>query len=233
MKSGLLSHLIKLLPFQTDKQIDAEPFMLLFVGLGNPGDQYKGNRHNVGFMAVDEIANMHGFGPWKTKFQGKISEGFINDVNGVRIKTLLLKPQTFYNESGRSVGEAMKFYKIPPEKTVIFHDELDLAPGRVRMKVGGGHSGNNGMRSIMAQASKEVRRTRLGIGHPGDKSRVQGHVLSDFAKAESKMLEDMLDACARAIHFLATGDDERFQAEVMRLAPAPKEDMSRRGPKPN
>ncbi len=226
--TSLLSKLLALLPFAKSHQRDAEPFMLLLVGLGNPGDQYKGNRHNIGFMAIDAIADMHGFGPWKSKFQGKISEGFLTDANGGRVKTLLLKPTTFYNDSGRSVGEAMNFFKISADQTVIFHDEIDLAPGRVRMKIGGGHSGNNGMRSIMAQASKDVRRTRLGVGHPGDKSRVQGHVLSDFAKSEAKWLDDMLDACARAIHFLAAGDDERFQAEVMRLAPAPKEDMSRR-----
>ncbi len=226
--SGLLSKLRTLLPFANKTNESVEPAMLLLVGLGNPGDQYKGNRHNVGFMAIDAIASMHNFGPWKTKFQGKISEGFITDANGERVKTLLLKPTTFYNDSGRSVGEAMNFFKISSENVMVFHDEIDLAPGRVRVKVGGGHSGNNGMRSIMAQASKDVRRTRLGVGHPGDKSLVQSHVLSDFAKSEVKWLDDMLDSCARSIHFLAANDDERFQAEVMRLAPAPKEDMSRR-----
>lgn len=202
--------------------------MLLFVGLGNPGDKYKGNRHNIGFMTLDHIAEFHNFGPWRDKFQGKVSEGYVSTGDGGRIKAMLLKPQTFYNESGRAVGEAVKFFKLSAEQVVVFHDEIDLAPGRVRMKQGGGHSGNNGMRSIMAHISKDVRRVRLGVGHPGHKDKVQGHVLSDFPKADQNWKNDMLDACARALPFLATNDDDRYQAEVMRLAPAPKADQSRR-----
>ncbi len=203
--------------------------MLLITGLGNPGEKYAGNRHNIGFMTVDAIAQAYNFGPWRDKFQGKVCEGLVDLPEGGRQKVLLLKPQTFYNESGRSVGEAMNFYKIHAESVVVFHDEIDLAPGRLRMKVGGGHSGNNGMRSIIAQADKDVRRARMGVGHPGDKSKVQSHVLSDFSKSDkTNWFDTMLDACCRALPFLVAGDDERFQAEVMRLAPAPKADQSRR-----
>ena len=142
---------------------------------------------------------------------------------------MLLKPQTFYNESGRAVGEAMRFFKLQADQVVVFHDEIDLAPGRVRMKTGGGHSGNNGIRSIIQHVSNQVRRTRLGVGHPGHKSLVQGHVLSDFAKSDAQWVDAMFDATARALPFLAVGDDDRYQADVMRLAPMPKEDQSKRG----
>ena len=203
--------------------------MLLIVGLGNPGDKYQGNRHNVGFMTLDRIADRYGFGPWRERFQALTSEGYVDSGDGGRIKALLVKPQTFYNESGRAVGEAMRFFKLQPDQIVVFHDEIDLAPGRVRVKAGGGHSGNNGIRSILTHVSNQVRRVRLGVGHPGHKDQVQGHVLSDFAKAEQRWRDDMLDACARALPFLMIGDDDRFQADVMRLAPAPKIDQSKRG----
>lgn len=197
--------------------------MMILVGQGNPGDKYAGNRHNFGFMAIDAIADAHGFGPWKSKFQAQISEGNVL-VDGRPMKTLLMKPQTFYNETGRSVSEAARFYKVDADKIVVFHDEIDLAPGRFRMKQGGGHSGNNGIRSIIAHMGQEVRRARMGVGHPGDKSRVMSYVLADFAKSESQWKTDLLDACTRALPFLISGDDERFQTEVLRLAPAPKSD---------
>ncbi len=202
--------------------------MLLIVGLGNPGQKYQGNRHNIGFMTLDRIADAYQFGPWRERFAGLTSEGYVATGDGGRVKTMLLKPQTFYNESGRAVGEAMRFHKLQPEQVVVLHDEIDLAPGRMRMKTGGGHSGNNGIRSIIQHVSAQIRRARLGVGHPGHKDRVQGHVLSDFAKADADWVDAMMDACARALPFLAVGDDERFQAEVMRLAPAPKEDQSKR-----
>ena len=197
--------------------------MLILVGQGNPGDKYAGNRHNIGFMAIDEIASTHGFGPWKSKFQSQIAEGNIL-VDGRPVKTLLMKPQTFYNETGRAVSEAARFYKVDAENIVVFHDEIDLAPGRFRMKQGGGHSGNNGMRSIISHMGQDVRRARMGVGHPGDKSRVMNYVLADFPKADQEWMKALLDACARAANHLASGDDERYQTEVLRLAPAPKND---------
>ena len=200
--------------------------MLILVGQGNPGDKYAGNRHNIGFMAIDEIASMHGFGPWKSKFQAQIAEGNIL-VDGRPVKTLLMKPQTFYNETGRAVSEAARFYKVDAENIVVFHDEIDLAPGRFRMKQGGGHSGNNGMRSIISHMGQDVRRARMGVGHPGDKSRVMNYVLADFPKADQEWMKALLDACARAANYLVAGDDERYQTEVLRLAPAPKNDSPR------
>jgi PTH1 family peptidyl-tRNA hydrolase len=196
--------------------------MLLIVGLGNPGAKYAGNRHNIGFMAVDRFATKHAFGPWRTRFQGEIAEGSLAADNGTKVKALLLKPQTFMNNSGHSVGEAMRFHKITPANTVVFYDEIDLAPGRFRMKTGGGAAGHNGIRSIIAQASPDVRRARMGVGHPGAPELVHGHVLSDFHKADRTWLEPMLDAVAGALPFALAGDDDRYQAEVMRLAPAPK-----------
>jgi aminoacyl-tRNA hydrolase len=154
--------------------------MKLFVGLGNPGAQYARNRHNIGFMAADAIAARHGFGPWRGKFQGEIAEGRLGTE-----KVLMLKPGTFMNLSGDSVRAAAQFYKIPPEDIVAFHDELDLAPGRVRVKTGGGHAGHNGLRSIAAHMGPDFVRVRLGIGHPGDKRQVTAYVLGDFAKADA------------------------------------------------
>lgn len=192
--------------------------MLLLVGLGNPGAKYAGNRHNIGFMAADAIARAHGFGPWKKKFQGELAEGHIDGV-----RTLLLKPQSFMNESGRAVGEAANFHKLNATEVVVFYDEIDLAPGRFRMKTGGGAAGHNGIRSIIASPLGEgFRRARLGVGHPGQKDLVHHYVLSDFHKADAEWVEKLLDACARAAPLLAKGEDEKYQAEVMRLAPAEK-----------
>ncbi len=197
--------------------------MLLIVGQGNPGPKYAGNRHNFGFMALDRIARDHGFQPWRSKFSGYVADGAIDAPSGP-VKCLLLKPETFYNETGQAVGAAARFFKLDPSEIVVFHDEIDLAPGRLRVKQGGGHSGNNGVRSIIAHVGASVRRVRMGVGHPGDKAGVMPYVLSDFPKSEEAWRDALLDACARSMGFLAGGDDERFQTEVMRLAPAPKLD---------
>jgi PTH1 family peptidyl-tRNA hydrolase len=198
--------------------------MLLIAGLGNPGPTHAKNRHNIGFLAVDEIARRWGFGPERRRFQGVASEGAIETPQGP-VKALILKPQTFYNESGRAVGEAVKFFKLDPATDlVVFYDEIDLAPGRFRMKAGGGAAGNNGVRSITSQVGPHFRRARLGTGHPGQKELVHGHVLSDFHKAEMKWVEPLLQAAADAAPLLALGEDEKYQAEVMRLAPAEKAD---------
>jgi PTH1 family peptidyl-tRNA hydrolase len=197
--------------------------MLLIAGLGNPEPAYAKNRHNIGFMAVDEIARRWGFAPYRRRFQALAAEGAIETPQGP-VKALILKPQTFYNESGRAVGEALNFFKLDPSDLVVFYDEIDLAPGRFRMKAGGGAAGNNGVRSITSQIGPHFRRARLGTGHPGQKELVHGHVLSDFHKAELKWLEPLLQACADALPLLALGEDEKYQAEVMRLAPAEKAD---------
>jgi PTH1 family peptidyl-tRNA hydrolase len=188
--------------------------MQLWVGLGNPGPQYTFHRHNVGFMAVDTIADVHGFGPVQKKFQGWLQEGRIGGV-----KVLLLKPGTFMNESGRAVGEAMRFYKLGIEALSVFHDELDLAPFKVKVKQGGGTAGHNGLRSIDKHLGPDFRRVRLGIGHPGHKDRVTGYVLGNYAKAEIDPLTDMLGAVAAEAGWLAKGDDARFMNDVaLRLA---------------
>lgn len=198
--------------------------MLILAGQGNPDAKYARNRHNLGFMAMDTFAAEYEFGPWKHRFGSDASEGWITGETG-RIKAMLLKPRTFYNETGRSISEAVRFYKLAAEDVIVFHDEIDLAPGRVRVKQGGGHSGNNGIRSIIAHLGNDFRRVRMGIGHPGDKSRVIPYVLTDFPKAEESWRDAMLEACARALPRLTDGDDDgRFQTEVMRLAPAPKSD---------
>jgi len=197
--------------------------MLLIAGLGNPGPTYAKNRHNIGFMAVDEIARRWGFPAARSRFHAAVSEGAIDTPNGA-VRTLILKPQGYYNESGRAVGEALKFFKIDPSDLVVFYDEIDLAPGRFRMKAGGGAAGNNGVRSITSQVGPYFRRARLGTGHPGDKDLVHGHVLSDFHKIDMKWVEPLLAACADAAPLLAMGEDEKYQTEVMRLAPAEKLD---------
>jgi PTH1 family peptidyl-tRNA hydrolase len=195
--------------------------MLLIVGLGNPGGKYAFNRHNAGFLVLEAIAQDHGFGPWREKFQGHLAEGQIQTSSGPK-KALLLRPQTYYNESGLSVRAAAEFYKIAPEEIVVFHDEIDLAPGKFRFKTGGGHGGNNGMRSILAHVGPGVKRGRIGIGHPGQKDKVTGHVLSDFSKAEAEeWFGPMLDAITRALPLLAEGQEDAFQTKVTHLAPAP------------
>ena len=181
----------------------------LWVGLGNPGAHYAMHRHNVGFMAVDAIAEVHGFAAPRRAFQGWVQEGRIGSA-----KLLLLKPATFMNESGRAAGEAMRFYKLSPEDVTAFYDELDLAPFKVKVRVGGGAAGHNGIRSLDAHLGNGFRRVRLGIGHPGHKDRVTGHVLGNFAKAEIEPLSDMLGAVAAEAEWLARGDDVRFMNDV-------------------
>lgn len=185
--------------------------MKLFVGLGNPGEKYARNRHNVGFMAVERIAERHKLGPWKRKFQGHAADG---EIGGEKI--MLLKPDTYMNESGRSVGEAARFLRIPEADVVVFHDELDLLPGKVRVKTGGGNAGHNGLRSITAHIGNAYQRVRIGIGHPGSKDAVQHWVLNDFAKADAEWLNDLLDALAEASGRLAAGQAERFLTDVAR-----------------
>lgn len=197
--------------------------MYLIVGLGNPGTKYEQNRHNIGFMFVDELIRLPGFGPEKKRFQAVTHEGTIETPKGAQ-KILALKPQTYMNLSGHSVQEAMQFYKIKPEHVFVFHDELDLAPGRFRTKMGGGHAGHNGLRSIMALIGPNFMRGRMGIGHPGDKSLVHHWVLSDFAKADQAWVDALNRACVDALPFLLAGELDRYQNEVMRLAPAPKLD---------
>jgi len=201
--------------------------MLLLAGLGNPGDRYARTRHNVGWTALESFADRRRFSPWRSRFQALACEGEIQTPSGDGVRVLLLKPQTYYNESGRSIGEAARFFKITPDRVVVFHDEIDLAPGRFRMKTGGGAAGNNGIRSTIAALGADFRRARIGVGHPGDKALVQGHVLSEFHKVDKVWLEPMLEALSDALPFLAAGDDERYQAEVLRLAPAPKADPRR------
>jgi PTH1 family peptidyl-tRNA hydrolase len=183
--------------------------MLLFVGLGNPGARHVRNRHNIGFMAVEAIARRYAFAPFRARFQSRASEG---QIGGERV--VLIEPQTFMNDSGRAVGEAARFYKIGLEDITAFHDELDLAPGKLRVKVGGGNAGHNGLRSISAHIGNDYRRVRLGIGHPGDKSLVHLYVLSDFAKSEEAWVEALCKAAADEAPLLVRGDDAHFQSKV-------------------
>jgi PTH1 family peptidyl-tRNA hydrolase len=183
--------------------------MLLIAGLGNPGTQYAKNRHNVGFMAADAIARRHSFSGFSKKFRGEIAEGSLAGE-----KTLIIKPMTFMNLSGDSIGEAMRFYKLSPEDLIVMHDELDLAPGKLRFKTGGGHGGHNGLKSVDAHCGKDYRRLRIGIGHPGDKARVNPHVLGDFAKSDNAWLEPLLDAIAENADLMAAGDDAGFLNKI-------------------
>ncbi|TMJ06262.1 MAG: aminoacyl-tRNA hydrolase [Alphaproteobacteria bacterium] len=183
--------------------------MLLFVGLGNPGAKHAGNRHNVGFMVVDAIAKRHGFPPWRRRFQGVAAEGTI----GTR-KALLLLPGTYMNESGRAVGEAAHFYKVPAGDIAVFHDEIELPPGKVRVKVGGGIAGHNGLRSVSAHVGNDYKRVRIGVGHPGAKELVHPHVLSDFAVAERPWVAALTDVIAANAELLAAGKDASFQNKV-------------------
>lgn len=188
---------------------------MLLVGLGNPGKGYEGNRHNFGFMAVDEIVRRHSFMPGRARFQGIAAEGTIGDK-----KVVVLKPTTYMNLSGQSVGEAVRFYKIPLENVIVFHDELDLPLGKIRVKTGGGHGGNNGLRSIISHIGENFRRVRLGIGHPGDKNLVSNYVLKDFAKAERPMVDKIIDGIARHIELLIAGDAAGFMNKLaLELAP--------------
>lgn len=198
--------------------------MKVFVGLGNPGTQYERNRHNVGFIALDRIADVHRFSPWKKRFQALTSDGTIADE-----RVLLIKPQTYMNESGQAVGEALRFLKVPMSDLYVFHDELDLAPAKLKVKLGGGNAGHNGLRSISAHVGNEYVRVRIGIGHPGAKELVSGYVLHDFAKADAEWLEPMLDAMAKAAGRLAGGDSERFQTDVARALQPPKEPKEKKG----
>jgi PTH1 family peptidyl-tRNA hydrolase len=183
--------------------------MLLLVGLGNPGARYAGNRHNIGFLTVQEIAKRHGIGPWRRRFAGIACEG---PLGGVR--TLLLLPGTYMNESGRAVAEAAHFYKLAPADVTVVHDEIDLAPGKVRVKVGGGIAGHNGLRSISEHIGNEYRRVRIGVGHPGDKDLVQHYVLSDFAKSERDWVEALIVILADNAELIARGQDASFQNKV-------------------
>ena len=183
--------------------------MLLFVGLGNPGARHEGNRHNIGFLVADAVARRHGFSPWRRRFQGETAEG---TIDGERV--ILLKPATFMNESGRAVGEAVNFFKLGVGDVTVFHDELELPPGKVRVKVGGGIAGHNGLRSITAHIGNDYRRVRLGIGHPGLKELVHGHVLGDFAKADRPWVEALCEVVADSIGLIAQARDASFQNKV-------------------
>ena len=183
--------------------------MKLFVGLGNPGAQYARHRHNVGYVVLDRIAAAHGLGPWRKRFQGETAEG---TLGGERV--VLLKPTTYMNDSGRSVGEAARFLKIPVEDIYVFHDEIDLAPAKLKVKAGGGNAGHNGLRSLTAHLGNEYNRVRIGVGHPGTKDAVAHYVLRDFAKVEHAWLDPLLDAMADAAPLLAKGDSARFLSQV-------------------
>ena len=183
--------------------------MQLFVGLGNPGSSYVGNRHNIGFMVVEAIAKRHNLGPWRRRFQGVTAEGPLGSE-----RVLLLLPGTYMNESGRAVAEAAHFYKLGVEQIVVFHDEIDLAPAKVRVKTGGGVAGHNGLRSISAHVGNDYRRVRIGVGHPGVKERVHGHVLSDFAKSERDWVDALCTIVADNAELLAKGQDASFQNKV-------------------
>jgi PTH1 family peptidyl-tRNA hydrolase len=185
--------------------------MKLIVGLGNPGKDYARHRHNVGFMALGRIAERHGLGPWKKRHRALVAEG---QIGGKRV--MLLMPQTYMNDSGQAVGEAQRYLKIAESDIIVLHDEIDLAPGKLKMKAGGGNAGHNGLRSISAHVGNAYARVRIGVGHPGSKDAVSGYVLHDFAKADQAWLEPMLDAIAEAAGRLAAGDDARFLTDVAR-----------------
>lgn len=204
--------------------------MRLVVGLGNPGPKYERNRHNIGFMAVDEIVRRHSFSAWRSRFQGLASEGSLGGE-----KLLILKPATFMNESGRSVGEAMRFFKLDPSDVTVLYDELDLAPTRIKVKQGGGNGGHNGLKSLDAHIGKEYWRVRIGIGHPGDKSRVVGHVLSDFAKAEWPEFERLVEGISDRFDLLAQGKPSDFMSKLsmdLNPKPAKTEKKKKDAPKP-
>ncbi len=196
--------------------------MLLFAGLGNPGAKYANNRHNIGFMAVDEIVRRHNFSSWRKKFSSDMSEGNLGGE-----KVMVLKPQTYMNESGRAVGEAVRFHNIPLENVYVFYDELDLEPGKMRVKLGGGAAGHNGIRSIAAHITPDFKRVRLGIGHPGDKDMVMPHVLGDFAKSDRDWLAKLLTGVADEVELLADAKDEKFQSKVALVLNPPRPNAPR------
>ncbi len=200
--------------------------MKLFVGLGNPGGQYAFNRHNVGFMAVDAIAAAHDFPAWRKRFSGLVAEGKLGGES-----VLLFKPQTFMNESGRAVGEAVRFYKLALGDVIVFHDELDLAPGKVRVKTGAGVAGHNGLKSLTAHIGNDYVRVRIGIGHPGSKDLVTGHVLRDFAKSELEWLEPLLGAIAAEAPYLAESADDKFQSRVAHAMQPESEETEKPAPR--
>mgnify|MGYP001130647331 FL=1 len=195
--------------------------MKLWVGLGNPGAKFAGNRHNIGFMAVDRIAADHGFSPWRKGFQGLVAEGRLGAE-----KVALLKPETFMNLSGQSVQAAVTFWKLPLADLTVFHDELDLAPGKMRLKQGGGHAGHNGLRSIHGHLGDDYARVRLGIGHPGHKDAVAAYVLHDFAKADADWLDDLLRGISDGAEALATGDGQKFMNAVSLRTSPPRSSTS-------
>lgn len=194
--------------------------MYLLVGLGNPGSEYERNRHNIGFMAVDEIAREYNFGAEKKKLQGIYRDGTINTKDGPQ-KCIILKPQTYMNESGRSVGGFATFFKIPPKNIIVFYDEIEIEPGRCRAKSGGGTAGHNGLKSISGQLGSDYKRIRLGIGHPG-KEKVTSHVLGDFSSEEFNWVDKLCQGVAKCTPFILEGAFDKFQTEVSKLAPAPK-----------
>ncbi len=200
--------------------------MKLIVGLGNPGRQYAANRHNIGFMALDRLAADHGFTGWKARFQGQVAEGRLGEM-----RVVLLKPETFMNLSGQSVGEAMRYLKLEPADVTVLHDELDLAPGKMRLKTGGGHAGHNGLRSMIQHIGDGFHRVRLGIGHPGHKDAVAGYVLHDFGKTDQDWLDDLMRGISDGAAALAAGDGARFQNAVAART-APPRNAGREKPAP-
>ena len=196
--------------------------MVLLVGLGNPGQDYAKNRHNIGFMAVDEIARRYSFGPWRRRFQGQAADGRLSGK-----RAFALKPETYMNESGRAVTQAMRYYRLEPEDVIVLYDEIDLDAGKVRCKQGGGNAGHNGLRSLDSHIGRNYVRVRLGIGHPGDRDRVSSHVLGNFSNADMVWVTDVIDAVSDAVPALAIGDIPGFSNQVaQRLSPA------KSGPKP-
>lgn len=191
--------------------------MVLLVGLGNPGQDYAKNRHNIGFMAVDEIVERHGFGPWRRRFQGQAADGRLSGK-----RAFALKPETYMNESGRAVTAAMRYYRLEPEDVIVLYDEIDLEAGKVRCKQGGGNAGHNGLRSLDSHIGRNYVRVRLGIGHPGDRDRVSSHVLGNFSKADMKWVTDVIDAVSDAIPALAIGDIPGFSNQVAQQLSRPK-----------
>ncbi len=190
--------------------------MFLLVGLGNPGSKYAGHRHNIGFMALDEIARRHGLGPWRRRFHGLVAEGSV-----AGLKVLALKPATFMNRSGQAVGETLRFYKLDPDRVTVFYDEIDLRPCKVKVKQGGGAGGHNGVRSLDAHIGRDYWRVRLGVGHPGDKDLVHGYVLRDFAKAENPGVDQLLTVVAAELPRLLAGDPGAFMSRVAHLTAPP------------